>query len=51
MEPRMLLLPLEGLFGEQQPFQNKTLTIWLLNSKCLLPSAEVLPKVLLLKQT
>lgn len=46
-----MLLALEGLFGEQQPFENKASLIWLLNSKYLLPSVEVLPKVLLLKQT
>lgn len=33
------------------PFENKTFLIWLLNSKYLLPSAEVLHNVLLLKQT
>lgn len=40
-----------GGTGEQQPFENKTFPIWLLNSKYLLPSVKALPKVLLLKQT
>lgn len=50
VEPQMLLA-LEGLFGEQQTLENKTFPIWLLNSKYFLPSAEMLPRVLLLKQT
>lgn len=43
-----MLLALEGLFGEEQPFENKTFQIWLLNSKIFTSFVQVLLEVLLL---